>query len=231
MYVTKSCWKCLSPTCSKSQMNVHNHDERGNKSKSVLLVGGGGGDNVHAEFCSNCDVVQPPDYDVSPFDVLGAPRMFDLDMRQLEQRYQSLQRRLHPDYFHAKSAVEQEYSTLRSSQVNDAYRTLKSPTSRAAALLADRGVDMSESAGSFDSDPELLMEIMEKRETLERIEPGDERALRAMLEEETIECDRCFALFADAMDSDRVEQAKGIAVHMIYLEKIINMIRERLPVI
>jgi molecular chaperone HscB len=72
-----------------------------------------------------------PDY----FSFLGLPRKLGIDMNDLEQRYRALSRQFHPDYFYNASPGERRASLERSSYLNDAYRTLKSPSARLEYLL------------------------------------------------------------------------------------------------
>ena len=58
---------------------------------------------------------------------------FDIDTDSLEQNYRTLAARFHPDRFASASAFEQKQAVMMSSTVNEAYRTLKNPTDRAAA--------------------------------------------------------------------------------------------------
>jgi len=73
------------------------------------------------------------------FSFLGLPRKLRIDMADLEQRYRALSRQFHPDYFHNASAAERRLSLERSSYLNDAYRTLKSPIARVEYLLKLEG--------------------------------------------------------------------------------------------
>jgi molecular chaperone HscB len=67
-----------------------------------------------------------------------------LDTVALEKSFYALSRRLHPDRFAAKSAVEQEAALAQSSLLNDAYRTLKDPIARTEYLLKLEGVELEE---------------------------------------------------------------------------------------
>lgn len=110
-----------------------------------------------------------------PFEVLGVPRRFRLDLEQLEQRHRDLSRALHPDRYVNASPAERRLAIERAAAVNDAFRALKSPASRAAALLASQGRVIAEHSRA---EPELLMEVMDLREKLDdaRAAPPAERA-------------------------------------------------------
>jgi molecular chaperone HscB len=55
-----------------------------------------------------------------------------------------LSRKLHPDRFASKPVAEQEAALAQSSQLNDAYRTLKDPILRTQYLLKLEGVELEE---------------------------------------------------------------------------------------
>jgi molecular chaperone HscB len=89
-----------------------------------------------------------PDY----FSFLGLPRKLGIDMNDLEQRYRALSRQFHPDYFYNASPGERRASLERSSYLNDAYRTLKSPAARLEYLLKLEGNGGTGGAGASASD-------------------------------------------------------------------------------
>ncbi len=96
---------------------------------------------------------------------LGLPAALDLDIASLDRAYFALQRQWHPDRFVAKPAVERARASSLAAALNDAYRTLKDPLSRAVYLAQLRGVELPGDGKTID-DPELLMEAMEAREEL-----------------------------------------------------------------
>ena len=79
---------------------------------------------AQVNFCSFC------------FVTFRAVDTFDIDVRQLEAKYKSLQKDLHPDKFGQCGAKQQEYSAEHSSLVNHAYVKLKSPLQRALYLVS-----------------------------------------------------------------------------------------------
>ena len=108
------------------------------------------------------------------FAVFGLPRHLRLDVQALEREFYARSRRLHPDRFAAKPAAEQDAALAASSQLNDAYRTLKDPVARTQHLLTLEGVELEEQskaateaarAGGTEKKqlipPELLEEVFE----------------------------------------------------------------------
>ena len=108
------------------------------------------------------------------FELLGVPRRLRLDAALLEQRFRTLSRQCHPDFFHNASPAERQASLERSSAVNDAYRVLKQPMSRLEHLLRLEGV-MGDGAPSSGIPPALLEEVFALNEALD-----DVRAERAV---------------------------------------------------
>ncbi len=96
---------------------------------------------------------------------LGLPAALELEPASLDRVYFALQRQWHPDRFVAKPAEERARASTQAAALNDAYRTLKDPLSRAFYLAELRGVDLPGDGKTID-DPELLMEAMEAREEL-----------------------------------------------------------------
>ena len=108
------------------------------------------------------------------FEVFGLPRRLQVDVAALEKAFYAQSRRLHPDRFAARPAEEQEAALARSSELNDAYRTLKDPILRTQYLLGLEGVELEEqSKAATDAarttgvekqqliPPELLEEVFE----------------------------------------------------------------------
>ena len=96
-----------------------------------------------AHFCQQCGKVQPP-APVDYFTFFGLPYKLNLDTTTLERDFYGLSRHLHPDINAISSAQEQDWSLEQSSQLNDAYRTLKDPVARTDYLLRLQGVRLEE---------------------------------------------------------------------------------------
>ena len=101
------------------------------------------GDMRAEHFCAECGHVQPAqptDY----FSFFGLPRKLQLDEAVLEREFYTLSRKLHPDVYSRASKREQAWSLEKTSQLNDAYRTLKDPVSRTEYLLSLEGIQAEE---------------------------------------------------------------------------------------
>jgi len=119
-------------------------------------------------FCPGCGkVLQVPersDY----FAMFEMPRKLWIEMGALEQKFLQLSWKLHPDNFVNATPVEREISLKRSSELNDAYRTLRDPVGRVEYLLAIEGA-RKEGETKQQAPPELLEEVFELNESLDEL--------------------------------------------------------------
>ncbi len=115
-------------------------------------------------FCRFCNSLQQPVPDYFRF--FGFERTFSLDVTELERRFYDLSRQLHPDLFFRAMPREQRYSLEATAILNDAYRTLRDPVSRAEYLLTGLGEAPADKQRQ-DVPPELLEEVFELNELME----------------------------------------------------------------
>jgi molecular chaperone HscB len=139
-----------------------------------------------AHFCASCGKIQPLLPGTDYFAFFGLPRKLLLDVAQLEQRFHQLSWKLHPDNFINATEAERQLSLDRSSQLNDAYRTLWELLSRIEYLLAIEEM-RKEGAHKQQAPPELLEEVFELNESLDELREaksagGDTASLGARLE-------------------------------------------------
>ena len=100
----------------------------------------GGGAPIDVHFCPQCTKILSIGRHGDYFSFLGLPRKLNLSVNDLEQRFRGLSRQFHPDYFFNASPAERRASLERSSYLNDAYRTLKSPVTRLEYLMQLEGL-------------------------------------------------------------------------------------------
>jgi molecular chaperone HscB len=140
-------------------------------------------------FCPACRRIQPLPQGTDYFGLFGLPQKLRIDVADLEQRFHQMSWKLHPDNFVRAAERERGLSLECSSQLNDAYRTLREPVSRVEYLLAREGM-RKEGQHKQQAPPELLEEVFELNESLDELRStrqaggeGDEMAaLRARLE-------------------------------------------------
>ena len=137
------------------------------------------------------ETVESKDY----FALFGLARHLHVELSALEKAFYAKSRRLHPDRFAAKPAAEQEAALAASSQLNDAYRTLREPIARTEYLLGLEGIQMEEqSRAATDAakatgtakkqvaPPDLLEEAFELNMQLEEMKMDPDPGVRADLE-------------------------------------------------
>ncbi len=123
---------------------------------------------------------------VDYFAIFGLPRKLWIEMSGLEQKFLQMSWKLHPDNFVNATETERELSLKRSSELNDAYRTLRDPVGRIEYLLALEG-ERKEGEKKQQAPPELLEEVFDLNESLEELHEakssgGSLSALKARIE-------------------------------------------------
>ncbi len=115
----------------------------------------------------------------------------NIDTAALEREFYRLSRKLHPDFYARSTEIEKIWSLGKSSQLNDAYRTLREPIARTQYLLQLEGVKLEEQSSAATSaareagtekkqviPPELLKEVFELNMQLQEMrmnkETGDD---------------------------------------------------------
>ena len=174
------------------------------------------------------------------FDLLGLPRRYRLDSRELEQRYQNLAKETHPDRFAGAGDVERRQALLKSTALNEAYRTLRDPLRRAAYLVALHGVPIdsqdregrspvtlpTEFLGHFLTLREEFDEAPAERAAALRVEAQDERAALAKRLEATLED------LGDAPAPAQVQAAAQLLLQLRYYDRFLGELEagdEELP--
>jgi molecular chaperone HscB len=152
------------------------------------------------------------------FAMFEIPRKLKLEMGTLEQKFLQLSWKLHPDNFVNATAEEREISLKRSSELNDAYRTLRDPVARVEYLLSIEGM-RKEGTTKQQAPANLLEEVFELNESLDELREaresgGDTGVLKLRLEaaeknfqEKLTEVDE--QLRASAREWDKNLEAKG----------------------
>jgi molecular chaperone HscB len=184
------------------------------------------GDMRAAHFCKSCGKVQPP-APVDYFTFFALPRKLNLDTAALEKEFYELSRRLHPDVYVRADSKEQHWSLEKSSQLNDAYRTLKDPIRRSEYLLRLEGVELEEQSKTATEKarttgelkkqvvpPELLEEVFDLNMHLQELRMQkqmgeDDPALIEELGRQKLELERKFEALSTELQTywDEWDQA------------------------
>jgi molecular chaperone HscB len=169
------------------------------------------------------------------FELFGLPRHLHVDTAALEKSFYAQSRKLHPDRFASKPMEEQAAALAASSQLNDAYRTLREPIARTEYLLGLEGVQLEEqSRAATDAakasgtekkqvaPPDLLEEAFELNMALEELKmdkddpevrkqiEGERTKFTAMLSEAQEQLETLWTQWDGGIDAND-EAAKGKA--------------------
>jgi molecular chaperone HscB len=119
-------------------------------------------------FCPSCGKLLQLPQAVDYFALFEMPRKLWIEMSGLEQKFLQLSWKLHPDNFVNATETERELSLKHSSELNDAYRTLRDPVGRVEYLLGIEGA-RKEGGHKQQAPPELLEEVFELNESLDEL--------------------------------------------------------------
>lgn len=153
------------------------------------------------------------------FELFNLPEKFQIDSVKLQENYRSIQKEIHPDRFATSTENEKVQSMIKSTQVNDAYQTLKSTTKRAKYILS-----LHKSVEKITLPPDFLMQQMEWEEHLEDIEKNNKEldqfklAINKKYEEYSL-------LLSKQIDNDQNWNEAAITIDKLYfVEKLLHKI-------
>jgi molecular chaperone HscB len=186
-------------------------------------------------FCDSCHSLQPPASNY--YDFFGLDHRLDIDLKELERRFYTLSRRLHPDVYFRRSPQERQFSLDATAVLNDAYRTLRDPLTRAEYLLRENGFDIGEQK-SANVPPELLEEVFDLNMALEELRAGDEsvrpqldeahQRFTAMQDEIDAELRQQFAAYDRAPGRDVLARIRGILNRRRYVRNLVHEVEKEL---
>ncbi len=163
------------------------------------------------------------DFNKNHFELFGIEPGFEVDREQLAVNYRELQRVTHPDRFANASDHERRLSVQHTAHINEAYRVLKNPLSRARYLLELNGIVWDESDTAMD--PAFLMEQMELREALAAVNGAADRfaaldQVRGQIEQrEDGFIKRLQELFADG-SATALGEARDVARKLQFMQRL-----------
>jgi molecular chaperone HscB len=160
--------------------------------------------------------------------------LFDLEPRfaiaaeQLDRAYRTAVARVHPDRHARASAGEQIQALSLATQVNEAYRTLRRPSSRARHLLDLRGLDPDGTRPTMATD--FLLEQMEWREALDEAQVArDGEALARLATTVRARAATLLATLEAQLDTGRDDRAATRSVNeLLFVEKLLADLDEAL---
>ena len=116
------------------------------------------------------------------FELFSLPTTFSIDKTRLSQTYRDLQKQYHPDKFAMEDDRTRLQAMQNSTEINDAFATLKDSCLRAQYLLKLSGLDIELEQRTLQ-DTEFLMQQMQWREKVSEFTEDDEDEIDAFAKE------------------------------------------------
>jgi molecular chaperone HscB len=169
------------------------------------------------------------------YEAFGLEPKLALDPDDLKKRFYDRSRQWHPDRFSRASADDKQKSEEMTSMLNDAFRALREPVSRAEYFLRESGLELSK-----DAPPELLEEVFELNMALEELRGGDESAreqlvsaqerFTGMLDEADSSLAGLFAGYDEAQDRAVLDQIRATLNRRKYVSNLLRDVEKELNV-
>src|SRR5580698_3729696 len=161
------------------------------------------------------------------YEALGLEPKLALDPADLQKRFFDRSREWHPDRFSRGTAEQRQRSLDMTALINDAYRTLREPVTRAEYFLKQNGLELSKEAP-----PELLEEVFELNMALEEMREGDDSARPQLMEARdrfVAMRDSIDASLAEAGERGDLEQVRALLNRRRYIRNLIREVENVLP--
>ncbi len=151
------------------------------------------------------------------FELFGLAPAYALDLDHLDRAYRDIQSKVHPDRFAHAGDAERRASMQMTTQVNEAYRTLRNPVQRAKYLLELNGVDV-----AFETNTRMPREfLVEQMELRDRLEEARDVVSLGLLEKELLKLKQAIeAQIAERIDGGGdYNGASDLVRKLMFLER------------
>jgi len=169
------------------------------------------------------------------YEALGLEPKLALDLDDLKKRFYDRSRQWHPDRFSRGTSEEKQRSEEMTSTLNDAFRTLRDPVTRAEYFLSQSGLELPK-----DAPPELLEEIFELNMALEELRGGDESAreqlisaqerFTSMLGEADSSLASLFGRYDETSDKAVLDEVRAVLNRRKYVSNLLRDVEKELNV-
>lgn len=146
------------------------------------------------------------------FELFSLPAIFSVDKARLSQTYRDLQKQFHPDKFAMQDDRVRLQAMQKSTEINDAFETLKDSCLRAQYLLKMNGLDIELEQRTLQ-DTDFLVQQMQWREKVSEFTENDEDEIEVFSKE--------IKVLVSGLESD-IE----VALNKEALETTANLIRK-----
>jgi molecular chaperone HscB len=160
------------------------------------------------------------------FETFKLPTQFDIDLNALYSAYRLIQKTVHPDRFVSAPQSEKAQSLMKSTEVNDAFQTLKQPLKRAEYLIK-----LNTKKETVTTSSDFLMQQMEWEEHLESIS-NQKIALNDFKKLIDVKYQGYLKRLTKMIDKDKNwSNAQSILNKLKFIKKLKNKINQRINVL
>jgi len=176
-------------------------------------------EKVGGPVCAGCGAIQPPPVDPDHFSVLGLPRRWHIDGKDIDRAWRARSRLVHPDRFAGKSAVERRMSLQWTAAINGARRALRDPIKRGWYLATGKARPRED--GRIPLDPDFLEEIFELQMEAQADPDGVAAQARSLHDRVMADLDARFSAWEESgqLDGPAIEE---LLARSKYLDNLVN---------
>ena len=159
------------------------------------------------------------DFSRNHFELFGLPARYRVDAGALERAYRALQTNVHPDRHANGSDAQKRAASQASARVNEAYRALRDPVTRAEYLLQLQGVDATGASARLPV--AFLTEQLERREAAEdTVTAHDDATLARLLHDVRADAAALQDDVERALDAQNVDVASARVRELRFLARL-----------
>ena len=112
------------------------------------------------------------------FEIFALPPRFEIDLDDLEKKYLEFQKRFHPDTISLRASTA---NIEQSITINEAYKILGNPISRASHILQLNSINIEDDSNAPRPDMTTLEEILKLQEKVAKVTEDEVENLRKYL--------------------------------------------------
>lgn len=164
------------------------------------------------------------------FELFSLPVSYTITLSNLSATYRDLQKQFHPDKFVMHPDAEKLIAMQKSTEINDAYQTLKDSCLRAQYILLLQGLDIELEQRTLQ-DVDFLMQQMQWREDLESFTEDDEDAINTFSEETAQNIKELENVIADQLQASDLEATANSIRKLKFMLKLqieISLLEDKL---
>ncbi|WP_166370611.1 co-chaperone HscB [Psychromonas sp. SA13A] len=164
------------------------------------------------------------------FELFSLPVEFSVDQTRLSQTYRDLQKQFHPDKFTMQDDRTRLQAMQKSTEINDAFQTLKDSCLRAQYILKLSGLDIELEQRTLQ-DTGFLIQQMEWREKVANFTEDDEQAIEGFNQDISALVKGLEAEIETALQAEQLETTANLIRKLKFMLKLqveLELLEEKL---